>query len=84
METPTLFHGFGDNMSDEKDVLIKKIVIERIRNMAPNVKIALDSKGYFLDKTELLNEVTNNTPTGNKIIEIQLRYMRALKEGLIC
>ncbi|MEA2004165.1 MAG: hypothetical protein U9O53_04355 [archaeon] len=70
-------------MSDEKDILIKKIVIERIKNMAPDVKIALGSKGEFLDKTELLTEVSNNTPIGNKIIEIQLRYMRALKEGLV-
>ena len=70
-------------MSDEKDILIKKIVIERIKNMAPNVKIALGSKGEFLDRTELLTEVNGNTPTGNKIIEIQLRYMRALKEGLV-
>ncbi len=66
-----------------KDELVEKIVLERIRNMAPNVKIALGSKGGFLGKTDLIKEVTNNTPTGKKIIEIQLRYMRALKEGTI-
>ena len=70
-------------MSDEKELLIKKIVIERIKNMAPNVKIALGSKGEFLDRNDLLTEVNGNTSTGNKIIEIQLRYMRALKEGLV-
>ena len=39
-------------MIEEKDKnkLIKKIVLERIRNMAPNVKIALGSKGKFLGK----------------------------------
>ncbi|MBU4492873.1 MAG: hypothetical protein KKA61_00720 [Nanoarchaeota archaeon] len=66
-----------------KDKLVEKIVLERIRNMAPNVKIALGSKGEFLSKNDLLNEVTKNTPTGKKIIEIQLRYMRALKEGIV-
>lgn len=66
-----------------KDRLVKKIVIERIKNMAPNVKIALGSKGEFLGKNDLLNEVTRNTPTGKKIIEIQLRYMRALKVGMV-
>jgi len=66
-----------------KDELVEKIVLERIRNMAPNVKIALGSKGGFLSKNDLLNEVTKNTPTGKKIIEIQLRYMRALKEGIV-
>ena len=66
-----------------KDEIVKKIVIERIRNMAPNVKIALGSKGNFLGKNDLLKEVTKNTDTGKKIIEIQLRYMRALKAGII-
>ncbi|MFH1439185.1 MAG: hypothetical protein ABIG89_01365 [Candidatus Woesearchaeota archaeon] len=68
---------------DEKDEIIKKIVLERIKSMSPNVKIALGSSGKFLDKNALLKEVSSGTATGNKIIEIQLRYMRALKEGLI-
>jgi len=72
-------------MTKEKnqDNVVEKIVLERIRNMAPNVKIALGSKGGFLGKSDLIKEVTNNTPIGKKIIEIQLRYMRALKEGTI-
>jgi len=70
-------------MSSEKDNLVRKIVIERIKNMAPNVKIALGSKGGFLGKNELLREITKGTPTGKKIVEIQLRYMRALKAGLV-
>lgn len=70
-------------MRIKKDILVKKIVIERIKNMAPNVKIALGSKGGFLSKNELLNEVTKGTSTGKKIIEIQLKYMQALKEGIV-
>lgn len=72
-------------MTQEKDhnQLIKKIVLERIKSMSPNVKIALGSKGTFLTKDDLLTEVNNNTPIGKKIIEIQLRYMRALKAGLV-
>lgn len=72
-------------MTQEKncDKLIKKIVLERIKNMSPNVKIALGSKGLFLSKDDLLNEVIKNTATGKKIIEIQLRYMKALKSGLV-
>lgn len=66
-----------------QDKLVEKIVLERIRNMAPNVKIALGSKGGFLSKSDLIKEVTKNTATGKKIIEIQLRYMRALKEGIV-
>lgn len=71
----------GNVMGNEE--LVKKIVIERIKSMAPNVKIALGSKGEFLSKDALLKEVEENTLTGKKIIEIQLRYLRALKEGIV-
>ena len=64
-------------------ILVRKIVLERIKNMAPNVKIALGSKGQFLNKDDLLKEVANNTPIGEKIVKIKLRYMQALGEGLI-
>jgi len=67
----------------KKDQVIQKIVLERIKSMAPNVKIALGSKGDFLSKDALLKEVSNNTAIGKKIINIQLRYLQALKEGLI-
>ncbi|MBS3124404.1 hypothetical protein J4437_07300 [Candidatus Woesearchaeota archaeon] len=68
----------------EKEIIIKQIIIERIKSMAPNVKIALgSSKEGFLGKDELLKEVNNNTVLGKKIIEIQLRYLRALKEGIV-
>jgi len=70
-------------MTDQKEEIIRKIVVERIKSMAPNVKIALGSKGEFLNKDALLNEVNKGTDTGKKIIEIQLRYIRALKEGVI-
>ena len=63
---------------------IKKIVIERVRAMSPNVKIALGSSTKsFLDKNQLIEEITGNTDIGKKIIDIQMRYMRALKKGLI-
>jgi hypothetical protein len=68
---------------EEKETIIKKIVIERIKSMAPNVKIALGSKEGFLGKDELLKEVNDNTLLGKKIVEIQLRYLRALKDGVI-
>lgn len=68
---------------EEKEQLIRKIVIERIKSMAPNVKIALGSKDGFLGKSELIEEINNNTPLGKKIIDIQFRYLKALQEGLI-
>ncbi len=67
----------------EKEGLMRKIVIERIKAMSPNVKIALGSKGDFLSRDKLLDEVESNSETGNKIIEIQWRYIKALKLGMV-
>lgn len=66
-----------------KEELIRKIVLERIKAMAPNVKIALGSKGKFFNKDDLLIEVKKRTDIGQKIIDIQMKYLRALKEGVI-
>ncbi|MFH1332785.1 MAG: hypothetical protein ABIH53_00935 [archaeon] len=68
-----------------KEELIKKIVIERIKTMSPSVKIALGSKskGEFLTREKLLTEVKSNSEIGKKIIDIQWKYIQALKLGLI-
>ena len=63
--------------------LVQKIVVERIKAMDSHVKIALGSQQGFLTKEEMLQEVQKGTPTGKKIMAIQLRYLQALKEGLI-
>ncbi len=68
---------------EEKQEIIKKIVLERVKSMAPNVRIALGSKEGFLNKDQICDEIKKDTPVGKKIIEIQMRYLRALKEGLL-
>ena len=55
----------------EKDQLIKRIVIERLKTMAPTVKIALGGKTGFLSRDDLLKEVTGGTDIGDKIVAIQ-------------
>jgi len=72
-----------EDKNARKEEIVRKIVLERIKSMSSNVKIALGSKGEFLGKDDLLNEVNQSTSIGKKIIDIQLRYMRALKEGII-
>ena len=67
----------------EKVEMIRQIVIARIKAMSPNVKVALGSKGGFLSKDNLLSEVMSNSETGKKILDIQWRYIQALKLGLI-
>lgn len=68
---------------EEKQERIKEIVLERVKSMAPNVRIALGSKEGFLNKDQLLDEIKKDTPMGKKIIKIQMRYLRALKEGML-
>lgn len=70
-------------MTGDKEEIIKKIVVERIKSMAPNVRIALGSKAGFLNQEQLLDEINKDTAVGKKIIEIQMRYLRALKEGVL-
>ncbi len=67
----------------EKEELIRQIVIERVKSMSPNVQIGLGSGGDFLNRDEIINEVSSNTPSGKKIVEIQLKYIRALKQGIL-
>jgi len=66
-----------------KDEIIRNIIIERVKTMSPNVKIALGSDGRFLTRDEILKEIKTNTSTGNKILKIQLNYLKALKEGVV-
>lgn len=68
---------------EEKQEIIKKIILERVKSMAPNVRIALGSKEGFLNKDQLLDEIKKGTPVGKRIIEIQMRYLQALKEGVL-
>lgn len=73
-------------MTEEKDLeeLKKKIVIERLRQAPPNVKISFGmSKGNFMQRDELIKNVEDNTEIGNKIIKIQLNYLKAFKEGFL-
>ena len=70
-------------MSAKQDEMIKKIVIERLKSMSPHVKIALGSKTGFLTRDQMLQEVSQDSDIGKRIIEIQVKYLRALKEGLI-
>lgn len=63
-----------------KDEMIQKIVIERLRNMSTNVKIALGSGSGFLNREDMIREVSGDTPIGKKIVKIQVAYLQSLKK----
>ncbi|HLC55445.1 MAG TPA: hypothetical protein VJJ75_02835 [Candidatus Nanoarchaeia archaeon] len=65
----------------DKDETIKNIVIERLRQMSPNFKVALGDRGRFLKRDELIKEIEDDTSLGHQIIKIQLLYLESLKKG---
>lgn len=64
----------------EKQEQLKKLVIARLDTLPPNVSISVGSDGHF-NKKELIDQIKNDTNIGKKMIEIEIKYMRMLKEG---
>lgn len=70
-------------MSEEKiSEDIKKLVIARLETLPANKKISIGSFGNY-SKTELIESVNKGDKVGRKIIEIELEFLRALKEGIV-
>lgn len=60
---------------------IKKLVISRIEVLPPRQKISIGSFGEFT-KEELIEHVEKGDTIGKKIIEVQLEFLKSLKEGV--
>ena len=50
--------------------------------LSPDKKISIGSFGDF-KKAELIDHVKKGDEVGKKMIEIELEFLRALKEGII-
>ncbi len=60
---------------------VKELVIARLRDFSGGKKISIGSEGKF-SIDELINRVEKDDEIGKKIVEIQLQYLRSLKEGI--
>ncbi len=60
---------------------IKKLVIARLDSLPQDVSISIGSAGAFT-KNELIKQIQDDTEIGHKMIEIELEYLRKLKEGI--
>ena len=71
-------------MKDKKDYSeeIKKLVVARLDSIPPDVSISVGSEGAFT-KNELISQIQNDTEIGHKMIEIEMAYLRKLKEGIL-
>jgi len=64
------------------DEEIRKLVVARLRSFPSGKKISIGSNGEF-SRDELINNVQEGSEIGNKIITIQLNYLRVLKTGTL-
>jgi hypothetical protein len=62
------------------DKEIKKLVIERLKTFSPNRRISIGAEGDFT-KEELIDHVQKGDRIGQKIIQVQLFYLRSFKSG---
>ena len=68
----------NENKIDEE---VKKIVIARLEVFPANKKISIGSMGEFT-KEEIIKHIEKEDDIGKKIAEVQLNYLRTLKEGI--
>lgn len=61
---------------------LKELVIARLETFHPNRRISIGSYGDF-NKEELIEHVKKGDELGKKVIEIELEFLRALKEGIL-
>ena len=66
------------NISEE----IKELVIFRLESLSPNKKVSIGSHGEF-SREELIEHVKKGDEIGKKIVDIEMEFLRALKEGIV-
>lgn len=60
---------------------IKQLIIERLRRIPLGKKVSIGSDGDFTGE-QLIKLVEDNDKIGDKVIEMQLEYLRSLKNLL--
>jgi|APSaa5957512576_1039674.scaffolds.fasta_scaffold17093_4 hypothetical protein len=73
-------------MSEKEEIseIKKRIVIERLRQAPPTVNISFGMpEGKFMNRDELIKNVETNTEIGEKIVNIQLAYLKEFKKGFL-
>ena len=72
----------SENTSIEQ--LKKEIVIERLRQTPPNFKVSFGmSNGKFMNRDDLIHNIESNTDIGKRVVQIQLAYLKAFRNGAL-
>jgi hypothetical protein len=61
---------------------LKELVIVRLETLPSDRKVSIGAYGEF-DKEELIQHVKKGDEIGSKIVEVELEFLRALKEGIV-
>ncbi len=69
-------------MSEKITEEIKELVIERLKTISSDKKISIGNYGEF-SKEQLIEDVKSGSEIGKKIIEIELEFLRAFKQGIV-
>lgn len=67
-------------MSDKINKQIMDLVLARLDVMPSNVKVSIGSYGTF-SKSDLKDHVEKGDEIGKKVVEVQMAFLRAMKEG---
>jgi hypothetical protein len=60
---------------------IKELVIARLKTLPSDKKLSIGSEGDFA-RDELIEHVEKRDELGKKVIQVQMEYLRLLKEGI--
>jgi hypothetical protein len=59
---------------------VKELVIVRLSALPPEKKISIGSYGS-LDRDEMINHVKKGDKIGQKIVQVELEFLKALRKG---
>ncbi len=68
----------NNQLTDE----LKELVIARLDVLPSNRKISIGSEGEF-SKEELIEKVKRGDSVGQTVVELELEFLRALKDGTL-
>lgn len=69
-------------MSQKISEELKELVIARLETIPADKKISIGNFGEF-NKDELIQHIIKGDALGIKMVEIELEFLRAIKEGLL-
>lgn len=71
MKTDVMENATGQEIID--------LVVARLEAMPPNISISIGNEGNF-EIRDLIDRVRKNDNVGKKMVEMQLSYLRSLKQ----